>query len=970
MSRPLVVLSLVTVVVLVVLVGQASAGRPGDANGDGMVDMTDYTAWFNNYGKTGATLADGDFDGNGAVDMGDYAMWFNNYGVGGAESKMCNIKVVTDANPDYSDMDSMIRSITGNWALTSQKGWAMFYWNHIARRQTTPMKLHGIELTDPIRQFNDYGYTMCSTIAGTNCGIFGYMGLPIKFWDINDHTVMEVMYEDGLYHMHDNSMSALYSKCDGSALAEVMEIGDVLSCPLAPVGTAGHIAKYHCLYGTSPLGYLTGADTPRTLQSEGACFRHNGVPTWRTYYNAWDWGHRYILNLRQHETYLKVSRTLGNTIDYYVPNPPPSGPDPEAVNTRYHIRGNGQWIFTPALNTAGLASDAISSTGMSIMSSGTGLQPSAVNQTGQVIYKIEGANVITSVKIEGTFKRATSGDVNTIDVSVNNGLTWTNVWTNASTGTALQTINITSQVNNYYEVLVRISLKGQTNVTNAQLTTLQLTTITMLNSKTQPKLRLGRNTVYVDKGEQSGSIVYWPEMQNFGYRTYSVAEGNVTSGTALGYQANAWAVNADQDAYITFRMDTPGDMNRLVYGGRLYNRGAEPGAAHIDFLHSFDNGATWTQTYTLTSLSQPWDVIHYETVTDIPPHARSVLVKYRWNSQYRAGRNVCGLYAARMEADYWPGDSISRLMEVKFTWKERLSASNYNFTTRSHTQLVPSLPYSYVINVGGVDHPVTDSMQVNVQGAAGPVTYGYSDGTDVGGTKFQDRLVTIGTILSVNKPYTFDKATRTNWGANDSTGKRLTDNIVGSSYTGGGTYALGPMWQASDAPVTISLDLGSAQQCGAFRIHTFGYPWWDAMKGQFTDTAEVLTSTDNVNFTSRGFFNLKLLWKDIPVNYMWTDEEAFCAHNFEMILPSQVLARYVRFKLTPTRSMSVSEIQVLSGISYAPFDLKLAPPPAFAGGGAGGGAAPGVAAPQAPAVKKPAGPGRSVTPALIRKNGK
>ena len=56
------------------------AGLPGDANGDGVVDMADYSAWCNNYTKTGATLADGDFDGSGVVDMSDYAMWFNNYG--------------------------------------------------------------------------------------------------------------------------------------------------------------------------------------------------------------------------------------------------------------------------------------------------------------------------------------------------------------------------------------------------------------------------------------------------------------------------------------------------------------------------------------------------------------------------------------------------------------------------------------------------------------------------------------------------------------------------------------------------------------------------------------------------------------------------------------------------------------------------------------------------------------------------
>src|ERR1051325_9268595 len=77
-----------------------------------------------------------------------------------------NLKVVTDASPDYSDMERMVRSITSNWETPEQKCWAMFYWNHIARRQTAPMMLHGMALTDPIRQFNDYGYTMCSTISG------------------------------------------------------------------------------------------------------------------------------------------------------------------------------------------------------------------------------------------------------------------------------------------------------------------------------------------------------------------------------------------------------------------------------------------------------------------------------------------------------------------------------------------------------------------------------------------------------------------------------------------------------------------------------------------------------------------------------------------------------------------------------------------------------------------------------------
>ena len=121
-----------------------------------------------------------------------------------------NLKVVTDASPDYSDMASLIHSVTANWESPKQKCWAMFYWNHIARRQTAPMILHGIALTDPIRQFNDYGFTMCSTISGINCSIWDAMGLKVKYWDISNHTVPEVEY-GGRWHMYDNSMSgALY----------------------------------------------------------------------------------------------------------------------------------------------------------------------------------------------------------------------------------------------------------------------------------------------------------------------------------------------------------------------------------------------------------------------------------------------------------------------------------------------------------------------------------------------------------------------------------------------------------------------------------------------------------------------------------------------------------------------------------------------------------------------------------------
>ena len=47
-----------------------------------------------------------------------------------ASADVCNIKVVTDANPDYTDLGSMIHSMSDNWKEDRDKVWSVFYWNH------------------------------------------------------------------------------------------------------------------------------------------------------------------------------------------------------------------------------------------------------------------------------------------------------------------------------------------------------------------------------------------------------------------------------------------------------------------------------------------------------------------------------------------------------------------------------------------------------------------------------------------------------------------------------------------------------------------------------------------------------------------------------------------------------------------------------------------------------------------------
>jgi len=857
---------------------------------------------------------------------------------GTSRADVCNLKVVTDANPDYTDIGSLIYSATSNWQETSNKVWAMWYWNTIARRAVCPMSVHGLELTDPIRQFNDYGYSMCSTVSGINCAIFSAMGLPVKFWDISNHTVMEVEF-DGKYHMLDNDFTGLYTLCDGKTLASVDEIGQEGACAASGGKVEkGHIARYHCLTATSPNGYLTGGDGKDTL-TLAKCFDPAGLK-FRYYFNNWDLGYRYILNLRDNEIYTRYYHRLDtdstNAVQqtkakpnykadpaYFTPNPLLGGADPEASVPQDHIRGNGIRTYVPDLSAAALAKSVWTKDGVTAVANG--IVPAAAGKVGNVVFHVEGANVITSLKIHTQFERKTAADKATIAVSTDNGLNWKEVYTADQIGKKQTDLKLISEVNGYNDVLVKVALLGQNAATDAALQSIQFETITQLNSKTQPKLRLGKNTIYVGTGAPTQSIVLCPDLQGDAWKSLAVEYKNVATATNHpGYRAVMFSEKPNkEDSYVVFKMEVPGNLSGLTYGGRFINGTPKSWAT---MSHSFDSGKTWTSTYSLTDTTFPRDIIHYEKVQDIPTGTRSVLVKYLWNNATPSkDLNPCGLYAVRMEANFAPVETNFQPVEVTFTWKE--VQKDYTTVERSHVQRVDKAPFTYTINVGGEDHPVMESLRLNLvnQNRNGSVKYGYSDGKDVGGVKLLDRWFTDGKLLSVGKPYTATEKSLDFQKAGDPEGKKLTDGYVGSSWNGGINWTYGVAYNEKMKPEVI-VDLLEVQKCGAFRIHVQGYPGCDALKGKIKDKVEVLTSIDGQAFTSRGFINFDLRYKDVPVNFILPDDETLYGYNAPLILDQPIEARYVKFSITPARTLSISEVQILDRINYTPFDLKIALP--------------------------------------------
>ena len=55
--------------------------KPGDANGDNLVNGLDYLIWLSHYGEFVSGPANGDFNNSGKVDGADYLIWLSNYGL-------------------------------------------------------------------------------------------------------------------------------------------------------------------------------------------------------------------------------------------------------------------------------------------------------------------------------------------------------------------------------------------------------------------------------------------------------------------------------------------------------------------------------------------------------------------------------------------------------------------------------------------------------------------------------------------------------------------------------------------------------------------------------------------------------------------------------------------------------------------------------------------------------------------------
>ncbi len=821
---------------------------------------------------------------------------------GSLAADVCNIKVVSDSRPDFSDMESFLHSVTSPYETTDAQCKAIWRWLNRCRRQRPHPIVHGTPVHDPIMFFNDFGYSFCSDYAGINCGIWHSMGLPVRFWDIASHTVSECFY-DGRWHMFDNSMSAYYTLCDGKTVAGVEDIGKSGACQASHGETEkAHIALVHCVGATSPYGFLTGADTQRSLRYEGAhCFNPNALK-YRYYYNGFELGHRYVLNLRANETYTRYAAPLGEASDYYLPLE--NGKSPQGLETS----GNGLWVFAPDLTKESTLDDLYGST--NVAPSEAGLTLADASRPGEVIFRVNGANIVTSSNARLGLDLPGEEDICSLAVSTDHGHSWTDVWQSEAAGEQTAEVSLDG-VAGSHQFLVRFTLTGR-----VVLKHVELRTVTQLNKLTLPILGLGRNTIDVVVGRPTETILFWPELQRNAFKESCFSSANVESGEASDWHGCLW-LSEPGTGTLVYELAAPGDMTELTYGGRFYNRAPK---SSITLEHSTDEGKTWTEQWKLTDTEPPWDVVHFETVK-LPAGTRRALVRYTLTSAAAGAYSGCSVYSVRTTVNYRPPEAVFEPLEVTYNWSE-LHQSEW--TERSHSQPITEPRQRYFISVGGDDLPRTNWVRVNLNGAVSDVAYGYSDGVDLDAEPFVHKRHIWGNNLALGKTYTFSVPSGDNWEGGDPEMTKLTDESVASTYGGGTTYREGPIWTPGRNPV-ITLDLKEAQELAAVRMHITGYPY-DLYAGPSCNV-EVLTSLDGEAFVSQGTMTTRMRHKDVDGNFVMPEHGSFQSWVFPLIFEEPAEARYVRYAVTnPEMFFNTSEIMAYDSVRVVDWQEPLAMP--------------------------------------------
>ena len=812
-----------------------------------------------------------------------------------------NITLITDHTPDLTDIQSYLRSITSQYATPQEQAIAIWRWSQRLRKQTSNAMEDGHLVLDPILLFNSYGHCNCGIVSGVNNALWLNLGWKAHYVQLGDHTVSECSWDDEkTWHMFDASMS-FYCFNDRGEVASVREIEQ---------NPRLYLANFAPECGTNPVedskdqrGWRCASDGPvrfqRTLANGYDSFKPPNDITDGNLYAQW--GRRYVLNVRSSEYYTRYfqPREGGGPGTFR----PVNGKD---MDVNQNLRGNGVWIYTPALHDPATRALVYAESGVTWTREG-------VKGPGQVVFKVSAANVVTSAKF------ALRGAGASVSLSRDAGINWEQMALNAN-GEA----EWLGPVAGLTEYLVRVDLAG----TNALLDTLRIETITQLNRAGLPRLGRGPNKIQVRLGPQLETIQLQPSVVGGQHKRTVHAEQMLdVEKDPDFYKPTLRAGEKGVACQATWKIETPTPITDLIYSGNICVKELRN---RVSLLHSWDN-ESYCLDYQKTNGARPYDLMVNVPVTSVPPGTKSAYLRYEFETaQFPKHYFGPGIQTASVAVHHQPRATGFVPLEVTYCWTEHRDSGDLE---RQHTELVTSTAYEYGITIGGFRDPTMKWVRVNLKGQ-GPeghrARYGYADRENVGaGAKPPWVRYHWGRNLARGQTYTLDGQQDER---NPDGGGDLTDGLIAppDTYVSVKYMPTYVMFAEDVAPV-ITVDLGHPQAVAAVRVHA-------GQEGGFhlsyPDTITVETSPDGQTFRPAGTAGFKQVFEP-PADYVpWELDESLLfadlpaggrlAYAFRIILAQPVSARYVRVRCAGRKGwgMLLSEIQVFDTVKV---DTNVAP---------------------------------------------
>ena len=613
--------------------------------------------------------------GGACVEAADDATW------------LCRLKLVSEAEPDMTSVESILKDITRPDMTDELKCIAVYQFVHQHRfwYPSAAAMQNGRAVSDPVLQANCYATLICQQDAAITGALWAGLGYDVRYWQLKGHTTGEVYY-GGRWRNFDATLGRYRRDKDG-------EIGDV-------------------------------SLTQGSMYKPGVSY----IPP----YDDYEVGHRMDLSLRRGETFTRYWYPLSKENDYFRPGGSAGRfPDDKKGQRRdlasimrkkpYRIDAkgagycNGLWEFKPDLSDDRWR-EGFESTENVAVAGGKCLSTKAAGTPAELVWRMRTPYIITGAWVEGEFTTDGAADAVKLSVSTNNGATWQET---DAVKAGRQKLVLREHVADKFSYLLKLVMKGAPGAVGVR--DLSCTTVVQTNPLSLPALQAGPNKIRLSLGEQVETMTIYPDLETSDYRAQVLEESNIV--TAREQLQEKWlrglcAGVGGRDSTLVYKVTAPGDIRQVRWGGRF-----RASKDDLNEMHYSTDGKTWkpqpmSNRWTFPTSETPNLYIAYnETTKDLPEGTRTVFLKYRFKRPVPK-KDPAELHIAnaiRIDVDYVPKAKTGTApVEVTYCWAE---GDEKNPVEKTHTELArpdKSGPHTYTLTVAGEEKPLMKWVRLRV----------------------------------------------------------------------------------------------------------------------------------------------------------------------------------------------------------------------------------------------------------------